>query len=416
MATFRTDPETGRTVISQDNIVSSGSTNPGRPGGESGERGDPILSQQEFMNVTGRTATNPYGKQGFFSRVFGIDPSKISYSNNIPGGNQGIAQLNALAYDRYMNPAARVNVFGDEVGGDPTTGQLRYGVQPGDLTRFGTAVPGRREGIAGILDNLPFGIGMASRMFGSTPARVPGFDVREVVPRLGLGGPQPGEGVDPARLGNSLADDGLGLDAVDYDTMAYYDSSYGVDRPVDRFVDPDAVNARAEQNRATEDPYAFEDRRAQRQAAARPAQTVAEILMEEPPYTGPFTSQIAEDIFMSGADTPIGSAPQGIGTGSTGGATLQRDAAPFEESMREIERGGARSDLLMDMIEQLRRDNPLTDVAPPVPQSGGQIDLVGMLPPRPMMTPTPRPSRGIDPRAASLALELERLARERAMQ
>ena len=199
MATFRTDPETGRTVISQDNIVSSGSTNPGRPGGESGERGDPVLSQQEFMNVTGRTATNPYGKQGFFSRVFGIDPSKISYTNNIPGGNQGIAQLNSLAYDRYMNPAARVNVFGDEVGGDPTTGQLRYGVQPGDLTRFGTAVPARREGIAGILDNLPFGIGMASRMFGSTPARVPGFDVREVVPQLGLGGPQPGEGVDPAQ-------------------------------------------------------------------------------------------------------------------------------------------------------------------------------------------------------------------------
>ena len=198
MATFRTDPDTGRTVISQDNIVSSGSTNPGRPGGESGERGDPVLSQQEFMNVTGRTATNPYGKQGFFSRVFGIDPSKISYTNNVPGGNQGIAQLNSLAYDRYMNPAARINIFGDEVGGDPTTGQLRTGVQPGDLTRFGRAVPARREGIAGILDNLPFGIGLASRMFGSTPARVPGFDAQEVVPQLGLGGPQPGEGVDPA--------------------------------------------------------------------------------------------------------------------------------------------------------------------------------------------------------------------------
>tara|TARA_R100000030_G_scaffold19507_1_gene13794 strand:- start:18 stop:830 length:813 start_codon:yes stop_codon:yes gene_type:complete len=35
-------------------------------------------------------------------------------------------------------------------------------------------------------------------MFGSTPARVPGFDVQEVVPQLGLGGPQPGMGVDPA--------------------------------------------------------------------------------------------------------------------------------------------------------------------------------------------------------------------------
>lgn len=155
------------------------------------------LTFDQFMTSTGRSATNPYGDQGFFSRALGIDPSKISYANNIPGGGSGIAQLNALAYDRYMNPAARTNIFGDQVGGDPTTGELRYGVQPGDLTRFGRAVPARREGVAGILDSLPFGIGLASRLFGSTPARVPGFDAQEVVPQLGLGGPQPGEGVDP---------------------------------------------------------------------------------------------------------------------------------------------------------------------------------------------------------------------------
>jgi hypothetical protein len=222
MATFRTDPDTGRTVISSENQVGSdGMTDLERAsvaaGGSSGVFDDPRFSEasrgtfdpgsiasvpltfDQFMTSTGRSATNPYGDQGFFSRVFGIDPSKISYANNIPGGGVGIAQLNALAYDRYMNPAARTNIFGDRVGGDPTTGQLRYGVQPGDLTRFGRAVPARREGVAGILDSLPFGIGLASRMFGSTPARVPGFDVREVVPQLGLGGPQPGEGVDPAQ-------------------------------------------------------------------------------------------------------------------------------------------------------------------------------------------------------------------------
>lgn len=224
MATFRTDRETGRTVISSENQVGSdGMTDLERAdvaaGGLSGVFDDPRFSEasrdprgvstfnagsiasapltfDQFMTSTGRSATNPYGDQGFFSRALGIDPSKISYANNIPGGGAGIAQLNALAYDRYMNPAARTNIFGDQVGGDPTTGQLRYGVQSGDLTRFGRAVPGRREGVAGILDSLPFGIGLASRMFGSTPARVPGFDAQEVVPQLGLGGPQPGEGTD----------------------------------------------------------------------------------------------------------------------------------------------------------------------------------------------------------------------------
>jgi len=224
MATFRTDRETGRTVISSENRVGSdGMTDLERANvaaGYSGGSGDPRFTEarrdprgvstfeqgsiatvpltfDQFITSTGRSATNPYGDQGFFSRALGIDPSKISYANNIAGGGAGIAQLNALAYDRYMNPAARTNIFGDQVGGDPTTGQIRYGVQPGDLTRFGRAVPERREGIAGVLDNLPFGIGLASRMFGSTPARVPGFDAQEVVPQLGLGGPQPGEGRDP---------------------------------------------------------------------------------------------------------------------------------------------------------------------------------------------------------------------------
>lgn len=226
MATFRTDRETGRTVISSENRVGSdGMTDLERANvaaGYSGGSGDPRFTEasrdprgvstfeqgsiasvpltfDQFMTSTGRSATNPYGDQGFFSRALGIDPSKISYANNIAGGGAGIAQLNALAYDRYMNPAARTNIFGDQVGGDPTTGQIRYGVQPGDLTRFGRAVPERREGIAGVLDNLPFGIGLASRMFGSTPARVPGFDAQEVVPQLGLGGPQPGEGMDAAQ-------------------------------------------------------------------------------------------------------------------------------------------------------------------------------------------------------------------------
>jgi hypothetical protein len=357
------------------------------------------MTRQEFETVSGMTDTNPYGNDGIFSRVFGIDPSKIDYTSNL--GARGIENVKRQAYDRFINPFARVDAFGrPTLGADPAAGTTRSGVQPGDLTVFGPAIESRQDGIAGLFQNTLLGSMMPKR------ARIPGYDTNVLVPELGLGGPQPGEGVDPAqRLLGEAEPLQTSPSRVDERLI-----------PMRFAGDQSGLGDELEALPSTEDPYAFEDRRAQRQAAARPAQTVAEILMEEPPYTGPFTSQIAEDIFMSGADTPIGSAPQGIGTGSTGGATLQRDAAPFEESMREIERGGARSDLLMDIIEQLRRDNPLTDVAPPVPQSGGQIDLVGMLPPRPMMTPTPRPSRGIDPRAASLALELERLARERAMQ
>ena len=427
MATFRTDPETGKTVISEANRVdrpisdyssSDAARTLNRLEGDprSGGFGPPVLqdpgtgymTRQEFETVSGMTDTNPYGNDGFFSRVFGIDPRKIDYTSNL--GPRGIENVKRQAYDRFMNPFARVDAFGrPTMGANAALGTTRSGVQPGDLTVFGPAVEARQEGIAGLFQNTLLGSMMPKR------ARIPGYDTNVLVPELGLGGPQPGEGVDPAQRFGAQSE-------VDYSGMG--NELLGVNPPrVDERLTPmsfpgnvDDLGNELGDFPAPEDPYAFEDRRAQRQAAARPAQTVAEILMEEPPYTGPFTSQIAEDIFMSGADTPIGSAPQGIGTGSTGGATVQRDAAPFEESMGEIERGGARSDLLMDIIEQLRRDNPLTDVAPPVPQSGGQIDLVGTLPPRPMMTPTPRPSRGIDPRAASLALELERLARERAMQ
>lgn len=385
MATFRTDPDTGRTVISQDNIVSSGSTNPGRPGGESGERGDPVLSQQEFMNVTGRTATNPYGKQGFFSRVFGIDPSKISYTNNIPGGNQGIAQLNSLAYDRYMNPAARINIFGDEVGGDPTTGQLRTGVQPGDLTRFGRAVPARREGIAGILDNLPFGIGMASRMFGSTPARVPGFDVREVVPQLGLGGPQPGEGVDPARLGNSLADVGLGLDAVDYDTMAYYDSSYGVDRPVDRFVDPDAVDARAEQNRAISSSSLRVDDRLTPMRFAGDQSGLGDELEEFPQVPIPTELTFSKRTVVADPSRPM-SLPPAPAQPLTAEQQFQADlASAYEESRRRVaaerqaqsDRLGFKMDMLAAQPKAFEPRAPLPPSLPPSlpPMFNEQVDL-----------------------------------------
>jgi len=76
------------------------------------------LSQQQFNIATGRTATNPFGNQGFFTSVFGIPPEMLDYTNII-GGTGGISQLNTMALDRYNNPIdAKGNVRGSV--GDPT--------------------------------------------------------------------------------------------------------------------------------------------------------------------------------------------------------------------------------------------------------------------------------------------------------
>lgn len=76
------------------------------------------LSQQQFNIATGRTATNPFGNQGFFTSFFGIPPEMLDYTNII-GNTGGISQLNAMALDRYNNPIdAKGNVRGSV--GDPT--------------------------------------------------------------------------------------------------------------------------------------------------------------------------------------------------------------------------------------------------------------------------------------------------------
>ena len=218
MATFRTDPDTGRTVISSDNIVRGDGMTDRERGMTMGQRvdnrisdggasesavrrgyesmnaptlpGTGYMSRSEFEAVSGMTATNPYGNDGFFSRVFGIDPSKIDYTSNL--GPRGIENVKRQAYDRFMNPFAKVDAFGrPTMFADDTTGSTRSGVQPGDLTVFGPAVEAKQEGIAGLLQNTMLGSLMPKR------ARIPGYDANVLVPQMDLGGPQPGEGVDP---------------------------------------------------------------------------------------------------------------------------------------------------------------------------------------------------------------------------
>lgn len=102
------------------------------------------LSQQEFMNVTGRTATNPYGKQGLFTRLFGIDPNNLDYSTNTPGGIATLNRVNALAYDQYLNPR-------------DAQGNIRGMLREGSPTRSGTVVyDPTMETDLGIMGAIPY--------------------------------------------------------------------------------------------------------------------------------------------------------------------------------------------------------------------------------------------------------------------
>ena len=221
MATFRTGSD-GRTVISDDNrvTVQAGDIDRGgftareraaglntiggrretrfNDGGRGGyermnaptREGTGYMSRSEFEAVSGMTDTNPYGNDGFFSRVFGIDPDKIDYTSNL--GPRGIENVKRQAYDRFLNPFAQIDAFGrPTMFADASTGSTRSGVQPGDLTVFGPAVEAKQEGIAGLLQNTMLGSLMPKR------ARIPGYDANVLVPQMDLGGPQPGEGVDP---------------------------------------------------------------------------------------------------------------------------------------------------------------------------------------------------------------------------
>jgi len=419
--TFRTDPNTGRTVISQDNVVgrqmASGekidnrfATNDPRSSYDTmnapTRAGTGYMSRSEFEAVSGMTDTNPYGNDGIFTRVFGIDPSKIDYTSHL--GARGIENVKKMAYDRFMNPFAKVDVFGNPtMGASSSEGTTRSGVRPGDLTIFGPAAEGQAEGIGALIGNA---LG-----FNMNPTIIPGtvgsdargqdrgiydFEVPENMNQLVSAALRENaiEARDPAAVPETIdrgiftTDDDSPSGAVDYDTVSQFapaESTYDLEARLDR--------------RRADTP------------------TVAEILLnEEPTYTGPFTSQIAEDIYRSGPDTPVGTAPQGTGTGDTGGATVRRNAPSLDTSLEDLERSGARSDFLMDIIEELRRTNPLDE---PVlseqslaPSTGDPIDLIGMIPPRPMTLPTPKPDRG--PSAGDLAFARileQQLAQQRAM-
>ena len=105
------------------------------------------LSQSAFNKATGRTPTNPHGYAAstplgkFFAKLVG--PENLDYTNIY--GKEGIAQLNALALDRFNNPMAETNILGQATGANPDLGIARSGVKPGDYTSMGTAKSYRQD-------------------------------------------------------------------------------------------------------------------------------------------------------------------------------------------------------------------------------------------------------------------------------
>ncbi len=87
-----------------------------------------MTAQNSFNTARGITDKNPYGYQGFFSRVLGIHPSKVDYS-----GIMGVDTRQAIAnnqFSKFVNPTNTPGKFGYNPA-FPTAkpGFLRSGVQ-----------------------------------------------------------------------------------------------------------------------------------------------------------------------------------------------------------------------------------------------------------------------------------------------
>jgi len=137
-------------------------------------------TQAMFNATKGITTDNPYGEDGFFSRVFGIDPSKISYASNM-----SFATRQAIANNQFSKYANPQNIPG-QIGYNPAfptaeKGKLRSGAQKaGFETQYGTVMEQYAEqspmqmaarGVMGLLGGLP---GLALSQLGTKEYGIPG--------------------------------------------------------------------------------------------------------------------------------------------------------------------------------------------------------------------------------------------------
>jgi hypothetical protein len=136
--------------------------------------------QASFNAVNQITSTNPYGKQGFFSRVLGIDPNSIDYSNNMD-----LSTRLSIANNQFSKFANPQNTPG-QLGYNPQyasapVGQVRSGVQKaGYQTAYGPVMEqARKQGIGEMLARGAMGlfggpIGMLMGQLGTQEYGLPG--------------------------------------------------------------------------------------------------------------------------------------------------------------------------------------------------------------------------------------------------
>ena len=187
-----------------------------------------FAAQDAFNTVHGITATNPYGKQGFFSRVFGIDPSNIDYS-----GNMGLSTRLSIAnnqFSKYANPTNTPGQLGynPEFASAPA-GQLRSGVQSsGYMTRFGPVMEQDRK------QSVPE---MAARGLGGLFGGLPGLALGQIgVKEYGLPGVAGFESFDP---NNPRAGAGI-FGSLRLGGLNTSQASQGIESLIDKFSNPAA--------------------------------------------------------------------------------------------------------------------------------------------------------------------------------
>ena len=155
-----TDPVSVSSQVAQSQPLRAVASTIGQEGAD-GTIAD-ILTKQEFFDQNNITLANPYG-----ASLFGVDPSGIDYSGNL--SEQQRRDIMDLAYDRYRNPFAEYNIFGDKVGGNPETGEVRYGLaslgsSPTTFLGDVVSVPVPKSASRSLAEMAPAGLGFLIRM------------------------------------------------------------------------------------------------------------------------------------------------------------------------------------------------------------------------------------------------------------
>ena len=138
-------------------------------------------AQESYNNAMGITADNPYGRNGFFSRMFGINPNDISYANTMSASTR--AKIANNQFSKFVNPQNTPGMVGyNPEFATAAPGKLRKGVQKaGYDTMFGKVMGQYAEqstpdmmarGIMGLFGGP---VGLAAAQLGTQEYGIPGL-------------------------------------------------------------------------------------------------------------------------------------------------------------------------------------------------------------------------------------------------